>query len=99
MNIELDVYDADLQNVSSGDNVDPALGLKLKVYGDPDANGDTQLATILLACRPEMNDGVLTLTIYRDVNFPLAIQTVDYFNADGSPNYRPDPYYNVLRDR
>jgi uncharacterized protein (DUF608 family) len=98
MNIELDVMDADLQNVSTGDNVDPDLGLKLKVYNtgttDPDLG---QLATILLA--RDLN-GDLVLTVYRDFDIPIKIQTVDYF--DGSRDHidgsHPD-YYTVLRDR
>lgn len=95
MNIELDVLDADLGSVSTGDNVDPALGLKLKVYGT--GGDDGQLATIHLGLD---DNGLLTLTVYRDFDLPLAIRTVDYF--DGSRDHidgsHPD-YYTVLRDR
>jgi len=98
MDLELDVYDADLGNVKSGDNIDPTLGLKLKVYdrsaGD---NDDYQLATVLLAV--DDKTGLLTLTVYRDVNVPLAIRTVDYFSGGNAEfvNGSDPAYYNVLR--
>jgi hypothetical protein len=97
MNIELDVLDADLQPVSTGDNVDPDLGLKLKVYNTDTSDPDLgQLATIHFG----MENGILTLTVYRDFDIPIKIQTVDYFDGsrDGIDGRHPD-YYTVLRDR
>jgi hypothetical protein len=92
MNTTIDVYDADLQPVTSGDPIDPDLGLKLKIYGD-----DEQMATVLLAREP---DGSYTLTIYRDADLPIKIQTVDYFDGSRDNLTGRDPgYYTVLRDR
>jgi hypothetical protein len=95
MNIELDVMDADLGSVSTGDNVDPRLGLKLKIYGT--GGDDGQLATIHLGLD---DNGDLTLTVYRDADLPLKIQTVDYFDGSRDELTGRDPgYYTVLRDR
>ena len=97
MNIELDVLDADLQPVSTGDNVDPNLGLKLKVYGPVyDDGGTEQMATVHFG----MENGILTLTVYRDFDIPIKIQTVDYFDGSRDNLSGADPeYYTVLRDR
>lgn len=83
----LDVYDGDLQNVSSGETVDPYMGLKLKVYSP---SGE-QLATVLL--NDDTDNGGLVLTVYRDEDIPLGIRTQDYF-----PNLF-NTEYTVLRDR
>ena len=98
MNIELDVYDADLQSVTSGDNVDPNLGLKLKVYAPVyDDGGTEQLATVHFGLD---DNGLLTLTVYRDFDIPIKIQTVDYFDGSRDNLTGRDPgYYTVLRDR
>ena len=95
MNIELDIYDADLQPVCSGDNVDPDLGLKLKIY-DHTGTDYEQLATVLLSRDP---NGQLVLTLYRDAYLPIKIQTVDYFDGSRDGLSGRDPgYYTVLLD-
>lgn len=93
-NLVIDVYDADLGNVTSGDPIDPTLGLKLKIY-DRSA-GFEQLATILLAADPETGNPVLT--VYRDAPIPLTIRTVDYFDGSVDGLNGSDPgYYTILR--
>jgi hypothetical protein len=96
VNIELDVYDADLGNVTSGDVVDPTIGLKVKVY-DRTGSGVEQLATVHVGLD---DSGVIVLTVYRDLDIPIRIQTVDYFDGSRNGLTGADPqYYTVLQDR